>query len=67
LDTNLIPTQSLEEYYHINGVQLERHHKERLSNYTDWEQKPHADEWLLFPQNMGTHLSIDETSLSNGE
>jgi transposase len=67
LDTNPIPTQSLEEYYHINGIQLERHYKERLSNYADWEQKSHADEWLLFPQNMGAHLSIDETSLSNGE
>ncbi len=22
----------------------------------------HADKWLLLPENMGTHLSIDETS-----
>lgn len=26
-------------------------------------QKDHAREWVLFPENMGTHLSIDETLL----
>jgi Transposase and inactivated derivatives len=67
LDTCPITAQSLEEYYHIDGIQLERHYKEHLSNYDNWEQKDHADEWLLFPENMGIHLSIDETSLSNGE
>jgi transposase len=32
-----------------------------------WNQKPHAKEWLIFPENIGKRLSIDETSLSNGE
>jgi transposase len=32
-----------------------------------WEQKPHADEWLLFPDNIGSQLSIDETAFSDGE
>ena len=59
--------QTLETYYHINGVQLERHYKDHLSNYREWEQREHADEWLLFSENLGTHLSIDETSVSNGE
>ena len=27
----------------------------------------HADEWLLFPENIDTRLAIDESSLSNGE
>jgi hypothetical protein len=27
----------------------------------------HAEEWMLFPDNLGEYLSIDETSLSNGE
>jgi transposase len=30
-------------------------------------QRDHALEWLLYPENIGSHLSIDETSLSNGE
>jgi transposase len=67
LDTSPIPAQSLEAYYHVNGVQLERHYKEHLSDYRQWNQLEHADKWLIFPENIGTHLSIDETSLSNGE
>jgi hypothetical protein len=31
------------------------------------DQKPHAKNGLLFPENIGKRLSIDETSLSNGE
>ena len=27
----------------------------------------HADEWLLFPENIGPRLAIDKSSLSNGE
>jgi transposase len=46
---------------------LERHYKEHLSDFTSWDAEFHADEWLLFPDNVGARLSIDETSLSNGE
>jgi len=67
LDTLPIPAQSLENYYHINGAQLERHYKEHLSGFADWQPKEHAHNWLLFPQNMGPRISIDETALSNGE
>lgn len=38
-----------------------------MSDYQEWEQKEHAKEWILFPENIGSQLSIDETSLSNGE
>jgi transposase len=38
-----------------------------LSDFKEWNQLSHATEWLLFPENMGTHLSIDETALSQGE
>jgi transposase len=67
LDTSPIPAQSLEKYYHIDGAQLERHYKEHLSDFKSWEAAEHAEEWLVFPENIGTQLSIDETSLSNGE
>lgn len=32
-----------------------------------WDQKGHAKDWLLYPDNIGPSLSIDETSLANGE
>ena len=51
----------------MDGIQLERHYKEHLSDFTNWSAAEHAEEWLIFPENTGTHLSIDETSLSNGE
>ena len=67
MDTYPIPAQSLEKFYHIDGAQLERHYKEFLSDFGTWDAKDHAEEWLVFPENIGEKLSIDETSLSNGE
>jgi transposase len=67
LDTYPIPAQSLEKHYHIDGTQLERHYKDHLSDFKTWEAAEHAEQWLAFPENIGTQLSIDETSLSNGE
>uniref|UniRef100_UPI000472BC63 ISAon1 family transposase n=1 Tax=Aquimarina pacifica TaxID=1296415 RepID=UPI000472BC63 len=37
------------------------------SEFKEWKDKPHAKEWLIFPENMGRYLSIDETALSKGE
>jgi transposase len=44
-----------------------RQYRESQSGFKQWDQKSHAKQWLLYPQNMGSHLSIDETSLSDGE
>ena len=33
----------------------------------DWDQREHAEDWLLFPDNIGSYLSIDETTLSFDE
>jgi len=33
----------------------------------EWDQKEHAEDYLLFPENIGKHLSIDELALSRGE
>jgi transposase len=38
-----------------------------LSEFKQWSQKSHSKRWLLFPENIGVSLSIDETALSNGE
>jgi transposase len=67
LDTYPIPAQSLKKFYYIDGTQLERHYREHLSDFKTWEAREHAEEWLVFPENIGAKLSIDETSLSNGE
>jgi transposase len=67
LDTYPIAAQSLEKFYYIDGIQFERHYKDHLSDFKRWKAGEHAEEWLIFPQNTGAHLSIDETSLSNGD
>ena len=46
---------------------MERQYREHLSGFEDWEHIHHAEEYLIFPQNIGEFLSIDETSLSDGE
>jgi len=54
-------------YGHIDGEQLGRQYKDHLSNFNDWDAKSHAQDWLVFPENIGEQLSIDETSISQGE
>lgn len=62
-----ITARSLEPYFHIDGDQFERQYKDSLSDYRIWPEQDHADEWLVFPQNIGPSICIDETSLSNGD
>lgn len=38
-----------------------------MSGFKDWEQRKHAEDYLIYPENIGENLSIDETSLSKGE
>jgi len=67
LDNYPISSNSLEKFFYVDGDQLGQQYKEFLSSYKTWEQKEHAQKWILFPNNIGPYLSIDETSLSNGE
>ena len=67
LDSHPVPAKTVAEHYGMDGERLERQYKEHLSGYRDWDQLGHAEEWLLFPGNMGRMLSIDETAPSQGE
>ncbi|WP_221659523.1 transposase, partial [Bacteroides salyersiae] len=67
METSPVTCRTLEEFYHIDGHTFEKQYKETLSGFRNWEQLEHADEWILFPENIGPHLAIDESSLSNGE
>lgn len=46
---------------------MRRHYKKHSSGFKQWDQLLHAEEYLIFPDNIGPHLSIDEVSLSMGE
>lgn len=67
METFPVTCHTLEDFYHIDGHSFEKQYKEVLSCFREWDQLGHADEWLLFPDNMGPRLAIDESSLSNGE
>lgn len=67
MDTFPISANSLEKHYHIDGNRFGQQYKEHLSDYRNWDQKKHAEDWILFPDNLGPYLSIDETALTNGE
>ena len=51
----------------LNGQTLRKQYKEKISDYRNWEQLEHAEEYMLFPNNFGDDMSLDETCLSNGE
>ncbi|WP_417236279.1 ISL3 family transposase [Bizionia paragorgiae] len=51
----------------MNGKKLSRQYRDHLSDFKVWKQRKHAKQWLVFPENIGSHLSIDETALSKGE
>ena len=67
METSPVTCHTLEDFYHIDGHTFEKQYKEVLSGFREWDQLEHADEWLLFPDNIGPRLAIDESSLSNGE
>ena len=67
METSPVTCHTLEDFYHIDGHTFEKQYKEELSGFRQWDQLEHADEWLLFPDNIGPRLAIDESSLSNGE
>lgn len=67
MDNYTISSNSLEKFYSINGDHFGQQYKQHLSDYNQWNQKDHADQWVLYPDNIGSMLSLDETSLSNGE
>jgi len=52
--------------YGIDGDNLSRWYKHHMSDYREWGQRFHAMEYVLFKENLGERLSMDETTLSQG-
>lgn len=53
--------------YGVDGKKLSFWYKYFLSNYKEWNQRYHAADYVLFKENIGERLSMDETCLSQGE
>ena len=46
---------------------MRKQYKEKISDYRIWDQLDHADEYILYSENFGEDMSLDETCLSNGD
>lgn len=51
----------------LHAKEFEKQYKDHLSGFHSWNQKDHAEKWILFEKNIGEKLSLDETALTNGE
>lgn len=67
VDTNAISCQNIEVYLGVNDRNFQGQYKNNLSDFKDWNQKEHAEDYLGYPKNIGYSLSIAETDMSNGE
>ncbi|ROI11104.1 ISAon1 family transposase [Epilithonimonas hominis] len=53
--------------YGVNGKKFRRHYRKSLSEFKNWKQKQHAEDYILYPENCSPQLSLDELALSQGE
>ncbi len=67
VDTRPDTMTNIASYFQVNSSKLQRHYKHEISGYKQWDQLYHADDYLIFPENITAHISIDEVSLSKGE
>lgn len=58
---------TIASYYKVKPDKLYRAYKKKISGFKTWDQKQHAQDYLIYPQNISQHLAIDEVSLSKGE
>lgn len=67
VDTRPDTMSNIASYYLVNSQKLQRHYKHKVSGFKEWIQLPHAEDYLIYPENITDKLSIDEVSLSKGE
>ena len=67
MNTRANDVWSIGRFYGVDGRALLRQYRDFQSGFKEWKQRGHAKKWLLYPENLGSQLSIDETSLSRGE
>lgn len=63
LDSNPITTASLAKPYHLNPNLFERAYKEHISGFKDWSEAEHAEDWLVFPEDVIAAIERIDSSL----
>jgi transposase len=67
VDTRPDTMSNIASYFGVSSQKLQRHYKHKVSGFKDWSQLVHAEDYLIYPENITDKLSIDEVSLSKGE
>lgn len=55
--------RSVGRFFKTCGNNLERAYKHHLSGFEQWDQKEHAEDWMLLAENFDKKMSIDESML----
>ena len=66
METRTEPIKTIAELSGVRPHNLYRNYK-KVSGFETWQQLHHCQDYMLFGSNLGSHLSIDEVSLSHGE
>lgn len=67
IENTSLSCKTIGELYNLDGRLLSIQYKEYISGFRGWEYEYSAMDNVLYPENMGEYLSIDETCLSQGE
>jgi len=67
IDNTPISCKTIGEIFGLDGELLQRQYITHLSGFPNWYFKNEHLDHIIYPQNIGTHLSIDETSITQGE
>lgn len=51
----------------VNADLVRKNYKNHWSDYRTWENRSHAREYLIYPENISEYIAIDEVTLSKGE
>lgn len=66
METQPVSISDIASRNKLNPSSFQKQYKEYLSEFREWEQGLITDT-LVYPENFGPRMSIDETSLQNGE
>lgn len=66
METRPVSISDIAKNNHLKPSTFQKQYKEHLSNFREWEEGLITDA-LVYPANFGPRMSIDETSLQNGE
>lgn len=66
IESEPVEISRVAKWNHLHPQTLEKQYKEKLSDFLEWETKINP-EILVYPENFGERMSIDETALHNGD